>query len=302
MKMFVGTYTGTGSSNPITGVGFQPDLVIIKGSGQRLIFRSASFAGDATATLGGALSNFTGGITSLDSDGFTLGTNTMSNNSGTTFYYATFKDDDNTFAYGTYTGNGSSQSITGLGFQPNYVVVKQGSNTQRGRWTTTSMGTNKTMPTENSATESGSITSLDSDGFSVGSNAQVNANTASYFWFAFKTTSNQFAEGTYTGTGVDLLDITTVGFQSDMIMIGGDAAVEKALRFSSNSGDSSFGGFGTNATAADIIQSILSNGFDIGTSNTVNTLATNYYWACIKIPVSGGAATYRRLGLLGVGN
>jgi len=81
-------WAGTGSSNAITGVGFQPDFLwakdrdqgspynnilvdVIRGSTERLYSNGAD-----------AQSTGSTGVLSFDSDGFTLGTGANLNNSG----------------------------------------------------------------------------------------------------------------------------------------------------------------------------------------------------------------------------
>jgi hypothetical protein len=85
---------------------------------------------------------------------------------------------------GTYTGNGTGKSITGLGFTPNIVIVKQdGSN--RAVLRSSTMTGSKGL-TETVALESGVITSLDSDGFTVGTDVRSNSNGGTYYWVSFK--------------------------------------------------------------------------------------------------------------------
>jgi hypothetical protein len=89
-------------------------------------------------------------------------------------------------ATGSYTGNGTSQSISSLGFQPEVVWIKADDTNYSGAMSTSTMGSNKTKTLEGTGTlHSGSITSLDSDGFSVGSGTDVNADTVTYYWTAF---------------------------------------------------------------------------------------------------------------------
>jgi hypothetical protein len=85
--MNVVLYTGNGSTQSITGVGFQPDLVWLKA-------RSAAYGHGLFDVLRGTTkrlsSDGTGaegtesGVTSFDSDGFTMGSATFGNNNGTT--------------------------------------------------------------------------------------------------------------------------------------------------------------------------------------------------------------------------
>jgi len=90
---------------------------------------------------------------------------------------------------GTYTGNGSTQSITGLGFQPNWVLIKETSAAESWRLFDSVRGATKRLfPDTNGAesTASDSLTSFDSDGFSLGSSAGVNQSSQTYIYMAFK--------------------------------------------------------------------------------------------------------------------
>ena len=90
-----GKYTGTGASLAITGLGFQPDLVITKPrdaagdwyayDSSRGITKQLEFGSDsAESTVAQSLKTF-------DSDGFTLGTDTSSNTNTTKYIYLAWK-------------------------------------------------------------------------------------------------------------------------------------------------------------------------------------------------------------------
>ena len=81
-------YTGTGATHNVTGVGFQPDLVWIKQRNGTRFHRLIDSVRGATKEL---YSNSTDseiivadGLTSFDSNGFTLGSGIASNGSGDT--------------------------------------------------------------------------------------------------------------------------------------------------------------------------------------------------------------------------
>lgn len=86
----VGTYSGTGVAKSITGIGFQPDIVMVfqqDGSyGTRL-----RTSGDSASKHIDATSYTSNMITSLDSDGFSVGTSTDVNASGSTYTYIAIK-------------------------------------------------------------------------------------------------------------------------------------------------------------------------------------------------------------------
>ena len=125
--MDVVTYTGTGATQSITSLGFSPDLLWTKGrslaqshnlfdtlrSGQRL--RSETTGAEAATTV------------TLGSSGFTLGAETESNNSGSTF--VAWAWDESPIAgldIVSYVGDGNSgRAIShGLGVAPKFILVK----------------------------------------------------------------------------------------------------------------------------------------------------------------------------------
>ena len=76
-----------------------------------------------------------------------------------------------------YTGNGSTQSITGVGFQPDWLWIKERSDGSSHAVMDAVRGNNKKiMPNTNDAesTETQYITSFNSDGFSIGQNNGIN--------------------------------------------------------------------------------------------------------------------------------
>jgi len=82
-----------------------------------------------------------------------------------------------------YTGNGSTQSITGVGFQPDLVWNKRRTGANEHALTDVVRGTTKTLfssLTNAETTQSGGLTSFDSDGYSVGSSGEFNDNLESY--------------------------------------------------------------------------------------------------------------------------
>ena len=96
--------------------------------------------------------------------------------------------DDPTIYFNTvlFTGNGSTQSITGVGFQPDWVWIKNRGATTNHEVADVVRGANKLLkPNDTDAEQSNSnkITSFDSDGFGVGNDANVNqSSTAIVSW------------------------------------------------------------------------------------------------------------------------
>ena len=70
-----------------------------------------------------------------------------------------------------YTGNGSSQSVTGVGFQPDFTWIKNRNGTQGHKLFDSTRGVTKVLSSHNTdaqSTESG-LSAFGSDGFSIGS-------------------------------------------------------------------------------------------------------------------------------------
>lgn len=143
LNVKTGTYTGNGSdSRSITGIGFQPDFVLIRGENtSEGCFKTSSMAGDTAINFagGGTTANY---IQALEADGFQVGTDALVNTNGTIYAYMAIKADATNFAVGSFTGDGAAtKSITGLGFQPSGVSIRHNDNNYREPvWKSSSMG------------------------------------------------------------------------------------------------------------------------------------------------------------------
>ena len=88
-----------------------------------------------------------------------------------------------------YTGTGSSQSITGLGFQPDWTWIKGRSGaTDHGLYDAV-RGVQKQLESNNTdaeTTETTGLTAFGSDGFTVGALAQLNTSSATYVAWNWK--------------------------------------------------------------------------------------------------------------------
>ena len=97
--------------------------------------------------------------------------------------YTTINKSTDYFNTKLYTGNGSTQSITGVGFQPDWVWTKQRSGTEHHNSNDAVRGATKVIfpnLTNAEQTVSNLITGFVSDGFSVGDNAGANNNGSTY--------------------------------------------------------------------------------------------------------------------------
>ena len=113
-----------------------------------------------------------------------------------------------------YTGNGSTQSITGVGFQPDFVWLKERSSTSGHRFTDAVRGAGYSMASESTDAEnyaSNRITSFDSDGFSLGNAGAFNESSQTYVAWNWKAngSGSSNTDGTITST---VSANTTAGF------------------------------------------------------------------------------------------
>ncbi len=291
-----GSYTGNGAARSITGLGFRPDLVIIKGAGATQgVFRTYLMKGDSTAYLASATANLTGAITSLDADGFSLGTNAVVNTNGTVYQWQAFTDAfdpyDNSgsadFAIGAYYGISNTydnRNITRLPFQPDMVALKR-NGTSAGIWRSTANAGDSTSFFANTADAANNIQALNSDGFQVGANNNTNAAASIYYWFAFKEGSN-FDVGSYTGNGVTR-NITGVGFRPELTWVKRSTGVNGVHRGVSLTGNNTQY-FNNVANVADRITGFVKDGFSLGaTATEVNANGGTYRYASWNNPSYG---------------
>ena len=113
-----------------------------------------------------------------------------------------------------YTGNGSTQTITGTGFQPNLTWIKGRDNTEYYRLYDSVRGATKEIYSNANlaeGTNANSLTSWNADGFAVGTETGVNNNTDLYLGWNWKAgTTSGLTGGTITPTAYSIN--TTSGF------------------------------------------------------------------------------------------
>jgi len=141
-------YTGTGTSQSISTLEFQPDFVWIKSrtdAATHLLFDTIRGASNFLASSDSdAESTVTSTLTSFDTNGFTVGANNAANGSGDDIVAWNWKangsgvsntdgatastvsaNTDAGFSIVTYTGTGAVTTVGhGLGVAPNFIIVK----------------------------------------------------------------------------------------------------------------------------------------------------------------------------------
>ena len=253
-------FTGNGSTQSITGVGFQPDLVWVKNrdhanhnvlfdavrGGSKVIYANLTNA-EATAS----------GVTAFDSDGFTLGndsdTNRNTNSHASWNWLANGQGSSNTdgsinttytsanttsgFSISTYTGTGSAGTIGhGLGVAPAMIIVKRLTGSAEA-WTVYHQSLDASAPQDKYLHLNSTDAVMDSAGmwndtapttsvFSVGSTGVTNGSGGTFvaYCFAEKTGFSKF--GSYTGNGNADGAFIYTGFKPAFVIIKGSSNTE----------------------------------------------------------------------------
>ena len=113
-----------------------------------------------------------------------------------------------------YTGNGSTQSITGVGFQPDWVWTKRRDSSDWHVLTDSVRGANKSIfsnLTNTESTDTNVLTSFDSDGFSIGDNGMINASSGTFASWNWK--ANGAGSANSDGSQSSTVSVnTTAGF------------------------------------------------------------------------------------------
>lgn len=243
-------YTGNGSTNNITGVGFQPDWVWIKNrssSKDHNIFdvvrgvnkKLESNTGIAESTLGGGLQAF-------GTDGFTLGDHdelndngdshvswnwlaggSASSNSNGSITSSVSANTNAGFSIVSYTGNSTSGATVGHGLSsaPKFVIGKA-INTSGEDWFTgnASNGFNKYIKlnaTHAAQTFSGVFndTAPSSTVVTLGSNGIANSSSYNYIMYCFSEVKGYSKIGSYTGNGNADGTFVYTGFKPAWILL-----------------------------------------------------------------------------------
>lgn len=180
------------------------------------------------------------------------------------------------FDTGSYTGNGnSSQTIGGLTFQPDIIIVRSSIDDEAVIWTSAMpSGRAKRIASGNSL-QTDLIDSVGATSFVVGGDDRVNREDTTFYWTAMKAGAN-VAIGSYTGNGNDNRNLDVVGFQPGWVMTIADGQ-DDYFRPSLVSGDASFAMDGT-SSSSNRIQTIRPLGFQVGSSSGVNESGRDYYW------------------------
>lgn len=296
IQIQTGRYMGTAATKSITGVGFQPEMVIIKAhgtSGRGAVFQTSAMSAGNTAFFQGLADDTTTDIT-FTSDGFDVSSDADVNTVDGEWYWIAFRGSDctsaGTFCVGSYTGNGiAGNAITSVGFQPDLVWVKKsvstGGGAQNGVWRSSAMAANESNFFVDNNSTTTAITSLDSAGFTLGVSTTANENTRTYWYVAFKESNRVVDVGSYTGSGA-LRDIdrridSGLNFRPDFVFVKNSNAVTPVDgRLSNNENhDQSISFDDATFSNTSIVNFLDTGGFRVSTDSDANGSGDTIYYA-----------------------
>ena len=316
-------YTGNGSTQSITGVGFQPDLLWFKNRDSAInhmwfdsvrgidkyFYGNLNEAEGTSATI----------LTAIGSDGFSVGANNNVNGSGNGIaswnWLANGAGVSNTdgsitstvsanttsgFSIVSYTGTGSLATVGhGLGVTPKMIIVKtRGS---AGDWSVyhSSLGNTKNLKLNTTAAEQTSInywnnTSPDVDKFTVNDEGNVNGSSVAMIAYCFAEVKGFSKFGSYVGNGSADGTFIYTGFAPSFVLIknttGDQWLIKDNKRPGYNPNNTLYANL-TNAedTSSTVYTDFLSNGFKLrGTYGGQNTSNVEYiYMAFAENPLVG---------------
>ena len=244
-------YTGNGSTQSITGVGFKPDLVWLKqrsastyfhrlqdavrGAGKTIFSNSTNAEGDFGTGTDGSIRTF-------DTDGFSigseagtntnavthvawnwLGANTTVSNTAGSITSTVSANTTSGFSIVSYTGNGTNGATVGhgLGAVPKIIIYKERSEA-RNWYVFTSVidGSydNLYLNLTDAKTDR-TITLPTSSLFSLSTSNEHNASSQTYIAYCFAEVKGYSKFGSYTGNGSDDGTFVYTGFKPAFVLV-----------------------------------------------------------------------------------
>lgn len=282
-RVAVGKYNGDGAaSQTITGLGFRPDVVLIKGgSGEPPVMKTASMLGDLSKEVGSFSALYTDRIVSLDDDGFTVGGSNEVNQSGVGAYqYVAMRAATGVMALGAYVGDGLDDRPIVTGMQPDYAVVLSAEGEQATQ-RFADQPVNENFEFRAGAVKIDRIKDFTPTGLLLGTHNSVNDAAKDHHWIAWKNAPGQVNVDSYLGTGTDDTAINSPGFQPSYVLVRQEGTEPTVHR-----PDSMAVGYSQPLESGirflDRIQGMLPGGFEVGTSAEVNTAAETYYYTAFR--------------------
>jgi hypothetical protein len=250
------TYTGTGSTQSRTGVGFQPDFLWIKqrntARSHRLLNSSMFSYYLSSDTTNNQAPNDV--VNSLDSDGFTLLSPSSVNQSGGTYVAWNWKANGGTtssntsgsitstvqanqtagFSILTYTGNGSSGATIGHGLSqaPDLIITKHRTGGSPGSgwifpvfhhrntfYTAATGGYFRLQDINGTTNNTETVKAVGSSTYTVGNAGHINLNSGQFVAWVFHEVEGYSSFASYLGNGSTDGAFCYTGFRPAFIII-----------------------------------------------------------------------------------
>ena len=309
-------YTGTGSSNALTGVGFQPDWTWIKERGganaHKLTDSTRGVTKAVVIDTNAAETTDSNGLTAFGADGFTVGSDAIYNNSSDTYASWNWRlnggtevsngnggiastvqvDPSGGFSLVKYSGTGSASTVGhGLSSAPTWIFAKNTTATASWIIYTTFMTGSYYMSIDAGGMGADSSmwnnTNSTSSVFSVGTAAETNGGTMlAYCWADVE---GYIKSGSYEGNGNADGTFVYTGFRPAFIICKSiDSGTSWQLfddkRVGYNVDNNSFLVDTNVAEATTDMIDILSNGFKMRIATDPNVAETYVYLAIAHNP------------------
>lgn len=298
IQVVTGSYTGNGTDNTDITISpaCQPSALFVKrnNAANELFARFSSMATGTSKEVTGAASEVSTAIKQFNSDGFRLGTHTSVNNSGSTHYYVAICDNGaGDISVDSWTGSSGTdnRNITMTNsFLPELVIVLRSNNgVNYWRGATSHSGDSASPMNTLAGNTSDALQSFSTGQYQLGT--LLNANGISFYALAIKSSSGA-ATGVFTGNGSDNQDKSTIASPEFVLLKSDSATSEPAYKFGI-SGDAAW--CSAAASAADIIQSLSSSGFQVGTNACANENAVSMPWFALTDFSSSFGVYHRRI-------
>ena len=316
-------YTGNGSTQSITGVGFQPDWTWTKKrngtTGHRLVDAVRGVTKAIFSNGSNAESTESNGLTAFASDGYSLGTDGNYNNSSDTYVSwnwlganGTTSNSDGSitttvsanqtagFSIVSYTGNATAGATIGhgLGATPQWVIVKNRDNAQNWFIYHEGIGATKVIyldltNAQQTLTQGWNDTAPTSSVVSLGTEAGTNKSGSNMIAYCFAEKQGYSKISSFVGNGSSNGTYVHLGFRPSFILYkvsstSSDWYLQDNKRLTYNVNNTRLEANNSDAEVTGAADSIdmLSNGFKMRhTSSSFNNSGKTYlYYAVAESP------------------
>ncbi len=248
-------YTGTGTSQGVTGLGFKPDLVWIKqrnGSGHNMLTDSTRGVQkqleitDTEGATGPAESTNADGVTAFGTDGFTVGGDAEYSGNTNTYVAWCWRAGEGTtstntdgtvastvqanraagFSIVSYTGTGTAMTIGhGLSAAPNFTIIKDRSNATNwiAYYDVNDGSLDYMFPNAYTGGGNSGLTGPNSSIWNLnGASDYSNTSSRNYIMYAWHNVEGYQKFGTYEGNNTDNKGpFVNLGFRPRLVVIKG---------------------------------------------------------------------------------